>query len=483
MLRVEKTLLVTKVVPLFLESHPKIIGARLRSSFTHSICVLSAACVAGEISIQEWWSVRRCRDQHVIAVDVDVQRSCPDPVETHRIHSIHLFLLPPELDRSRRRRRGWRCCGCWRSGRGRGWRRCRRGCRARCSGAIATTRSERDRCVSPPDDHFAASPHCRVPESGSGRAGGAGSDPTIRVGIVSPASVNVQAIISAPNNHFNAGPHYRVKLSGSGRAGGAGGGPTICAGIVSATAVQQRANGTTSTPHDHFTIRPDRRVKVPAKRRVGGTGGCPTVGARIIPTASIQEVRGTKVIGTVMEKTAPDDHFTVGPHCRVKFSAFGRVSGAGGGPTIRARIISSTGVQKKKAESTSFVSSAPHNHFTAAPDRCVMLSAIRRVGGAGRCPTVSTGIVSASGVRITGKTAEAAPDNHFSAGPHRCVTPSGRRRVGGAGGCPTIRARIISPTGVQKIAKGTRPAPDDHFSASPYCRVPGSGFGRVGGAG
>ena len=62
-----------RVVPLFLESHPEIIGTRLGPSFTHSICVLSAACVAGEISIQEWWSVRRCRDQHVIAVDVDAE--------------------------------------------------------------------------------------------------------------------------------------------------------------------------------------------------------------------------------------------------------------------------------------------------------------------------------------------------------------------------------------------------------------------------
>src|SRR5438046_7551768 len=78
------------VISLFLESHAEIIGARLRPGFTHSICVLSAARVAGEISIQEWWSVRRCRNQHVIAVDVDAERGCPLPVETHRIHSTHL---------------------------------------------------------------------------------------------------------------------------------------------------------------------------------------------------------------------------------------------------------------------------------------------------------------------------------------------------------------------------------------------------------
>ena len=41
---------------------------------------------------------------------------------------------------------------------------------------------------STPDDHFTAGPHCRVTPSGSGRIGGAGSCPSIRTGIVSPAS-------------------------------------------------------------------------------------------------------------------------------------------------------------------------------------------------------------------------------------------------------------------------------------------------------
>ena len=90
----------TRVVPLFRESHARVIGARRGPSFTHSICVLSAAGVAGGINIESW-SVRLCRDQHVITVDVDVGRGRPSPVETHRIHSPHPFLLAPELDLSR----------------------------------------------------------------------------------------------------------------------------------------------------------------------------------------------------------------------------------------------------------------------------------------------------------------------------------------------------------------------------------------------
>ena len=35
--------------------------------------------------------------------------------------------------------------------------------------------------------------------------------------------------------------------------------------------------------------------------------------------------------------SAPDDHFTAGPHCRVTVSGRGRIGGAGGCPTVRAR--------------------------------------------------------------------------------------------------------------------------------------------------
>ena len=47
-------------------------------------------------------------------------------------------------------------------------------------------------------------------------------------------------------------------------------------------------------------------------------------------------------------RSAPDDHFTAGPDCRVKDSGSGRVGGAGGCPTIRAGIVSPAGVQMSR---------------------------------------------------------------------------------------------------------------------------------------
>ena len=62
-------------------------------------------------------------------------------------------------------------------------------------------------------------------------------------------------------------------------------------------------------------------------------------------------------------KSSPDDHFTAAPDCGVIFSARGRVGGAGGCPTIRTGIVSAASVQPARA-----VKSAPDDHFTAAPD-------------------------------------------------------------------------------------------------------------------
>jgi hypothetical protein len=114
-----------------------------------------------------------------------------------------------------------------------------------------------------------------VTESGSGRAGGAGSCPTVSAGIVSPAGVQIAAIISAPDDHFAAGPHCRVLVSGSGRAGGAGSCPTVGAGIVSPAGVQIAA--IKSAPNDHFAAGPHCRVKISGSGRAGGAGGCPRV--------------------------------------------------------------------------------------------------------------------------------------------------------------------------------------------------------------
>src|SRR5436309_9466464 len=71
---------------------------------------------------------------------------------------------------------------------------------------------------SPPHDHFAAGPDCRVTVSAKGRVGSAGGYPAIGARIVSPAGVQIAAAISAPHDHFTAGPDCRVKLSAVWRA-------------------------------------------------------------------------------------------------------------------------------------------------------------------------------------------------------------------------------------------------------------------------
>jgi len=211
---------------------------------------------------------------------------------------------------------------------------------------------------------------------------------------------------------------------------------------------------------------PDCRVILAAIGRAGGAGGCPIVGAGIISPAGVQIVNRT-----IIKKSAPDDHLAASPDCRVRAPHAWRVSSAGGCPTVCARIISPAGVQivAKRAGP-----SAPDDHFSSGPDRCVIRSAIGRVGGAGGCPTIGNRIVSPARTRRSwgwnwsarwGRAwgwawawvwgwgwswgrSYSAPDDHLTASPDCCVKGSGSGRADGAGGYPTVRAGIISPAGV-----------------------------------
>ena len=104
--------------------------------------------------------------------------------------------------------------------------------------------------------------------------------------------------------------------------------------------VFKRVAASQSAPDDHFTAGPDCRVSLSGSGRVGRAGGCPTICAGIISPAGIQNLVDTSAT------PAPDDHFTASPDCRVIRSGSGRVGGAGGCPTIRAGIVSSAGVDK-----------------------------------------------------------------------------------------------------------------------------------------
>jgi len=119
-------------------------------------------------------------------------------------------------------------------------------------------------------------------------------------------------------------------------------------------------------------------VKESGNGRIGEAGGCPTVRASVISAACVKlERRG-------VAESAPDDHFTPGPHCRVIGSASGRVSDAGSCPAIRAWVVSAARVQTVVRD----VEAAPDHHFAAAPDPGVTVSANGRVGRAGGDPAI-----------------------------------------------------------------------------------------------
>ena len=131
--------------------------------------------------------------------------------------------------------------------------------------------------VAAPDDHFTATPHCRVTFSCGGCVVSARGYPTVRAGIVSPAGIKIvsAAGISAPDDHFSAGPDRRVLESTRRRVGRAGGHPAIGCGIVFPAGVPIAR--TESTPDDHFTASPDRCVVGSASGRVDDAGGCPVI--------------------------------------------------------------------------------------------------------------------------------------------------------------------------------------------------------------
>ena len=61
----------------------------------------------------------------------------------------------------------------------------------------------------------------------------------------------------------------------------------------------------------------------------------------------------------------PHDHFAAGPHCRMKPSTISYVSETGGGPSVSAGIISATGV--RIVTGSIEIKPAPNNHLAAGP--------------------------------------------------------------------------------------------------------------------
>ena len=120
-----------------------------------------------------------------------------------------------------------------------------------------------------------------------------------------------------------------MKVSGRGHVGGAGGCPTIRAGIVSPASVQKKLV-IFSTPNDHFTASPHGSVQLTDGRRISGAGGCPTIRAGIVSPAGVQDGRSIP--------STPDDHFTTGPNGCVTCAGRGDMEGARSPPLICARV-------------------------------------------------------------------------------------------------------------------------------------------------
>jgi hypothetical protein len=107
-----------------------------------------------------------------------------------------------------------------------------------------------------------------------------------------------------------------------------------------------------------------------------------------------------------------------------------------------------------------------------------------RIRGTSSCPTVGTGAISTTGIKVdAGVAKSAAPDNHFAASPDCRVRVSRRGRVGHAGGCPAIRGGVVSATSIAIVKRGVGAGPDHHFAAAPDCRVTDAAERRVGSAG
>ena len=239
--------------------------------------------------------------------------------------------------------------------------------------------------VSTPDDHLAAGPDRVMGVPGSGHIGSAGGGPTVGAWVVPPAGVQIVTgtieNVSAPDDDFAANPYCSVSDSRGGRGGVTHGCPTVGVGIVSPAGVQIVLGiiEKGSAPDDHFAASPHCRLRVSPGGRAGGAGGRPTVGVGIVSPAGVQIV-----LGTIEKESAPDDHVATGPHCRVNLSGGGCVDGAGRCPTVGAGIISPAGPQPGAASAES----APDDHFTAGPDCRVIFSAGGGVGGARWGPCV-----------------------------------------------------------------------------------------------
>src|SRR6267154_417579 len=179
-----------------------------------------------------------------------------------------------------------------------------------------------------PYEHLSARPYCGVRHPANWRVRCAGSCPTIRIGVISPAGVDEIRTDPAPYDHFTATPDCCVSLSGFGCIGSVGGCPAVGPWIISPSGIQV-AGAIDTAPNNHFTTGPDCRVIIPWRRCVDEVGRRPGIGRRVVPSTGIQK----EILSTI---TAPDDHLTPSPDRCVVYSCVGRIGGTCSSPRVKA---------------------------------------------------------------------------------------------------------------------------------------------------
>ncbi len=201
-----------------------------------------------------------------------------------------------------------------------------------------------------PDDHFAAGRHCRFACSSRGRVGGAGGCPTVGAGIISPAGVQArryfrprrssgcQSIppcdphrarrvlvraswlpglylppcsIPYPADQQNPPPHNHCcqsrlpcEPSGRGRVGEAGGYPTVGPGWYLPPVFRPVYR---PPPDDHLTAVESRLPCASCVQRARWL-------CLLLPNYWSRDCISRQCCRSL---SAPDYHFTAGPHCRV----------------------------------------------------------------------------------------------------------------------------------------------------------------------
>src|SRR5206468_4085765 len=141
-------------------------------------------------------------------------------------------------------------------------------------------------------------------------------------------------------------------------------------------------------------------VTISGRGRIDEGGENPTIRGRIISTAGICNIER-------FIHTAPDDHFAASTYCRVTDPAERNVGEPRRRPIIGVGIVPAAGVQRVRA-----ITSAPHNHFVASPQRTVDVSSNTCVRSAGRLhPSIGSRIVYPAGIKMAVTTAANSTPN------------------------------------------------------------------------